>query len=52
MQRFPLNTSQPPTEIERKNIKLFVEEFAKRRTLDVTIFPENFLKWMELDHVV
>jgi organic radical activating enzyme len=44
--------SQTPTETERNNIKSFVREFAKRRALDVTIFPMSFLKWMELDYVV
>lgn len=43
---------QEPSDLERMNIKKFVQEFSKRRDLDLSIFPVNFLKWMELDNVV
>jgi hypothetical protein len=42
-----------PTELERLNLREFLIEFVRRRPgIDLTIFPESFLKWMELEHVV
>jgi len=42
-----------PTENERKGIKEFLSEFVSRRPdLRLDIFPQSFLRWIELDHVV
>ena len=42
-----------PTELERLNLREFLIEFVRRRPgLDLTIFPESFLKWVELEYVV
>jgi organic radical activating enzyme len=42
-----------PTEVERINLQKFLIEFVRRRPdLDLNIFPESFLKWVELKHVV
>ena len=36
-----------PTDQQRNNIKEFLKEFTRRRpTLDVTIYPKEFLDWM------
>jgi hypothetical protein len=42
-----------PTELERCNLREFLIEFVRRRSdLDLNIFPESFLKWMESEYVV
>ena len=42
-----------PNEIERLAIRDFLIEFtARRRDLTLSIFPETFLQWLELEHVV
>jgi len=44
---------QEPTELERLNLQEFLVEFTQRRPdLNLNIFPKNFLKWTELEHVV
>lgn len=53
--RDPIVTSmrQRPTETQRVNIKEFVTEFVRRRPdLNMDIFPETFINWLELQHVV
>jgi pyruvate-formate lyase-activating enzyme len=35
-----------PTDIERKDLKTFLFEFARRRNLDVGIFPKTFIEWI------
>jgi type VI protein secretion system component VasK len=40
-----------PTDKQRSNIREFLKEFTRRRpNLDVTIYPNEFLDWM--DYVV
>jgi organic radical activating enzyme len=42
-----------PNEIERLAIRDFLKEFtARRKDLTLDIFPETFLQWLELEHVV
>jgi hypothetical protein len=37
-----------PTEQQRMNIRDFLKEFTRRRpTLDITIYPKEFLNWIE-----
>ena len=37
-----------PTELQKNNIKKFLKEFTRRRPdLDVTIYPKEFLDWIE-----
>jgi hypothetical protein len=35
---------------QQKNCSIFVKEFARRRNLDLEIFPKSMLEW--LNHVV
>jgi hypothetical protein len=42
-----------PTETDRRNMSAFLKEFVRRRpNLDVNIYPQEFLKWLEIEHVV
>ena len=42
-----------PTDLERRNLREFLAEFVRRRPdLNLNIFPESFLKWLELEYVV
>ena len=42
-----------PTEQEKCDLKIFLKEFVKRRpNLSLTVFPNSFIKWLELEHVV
>ena len=38
------------TNAQRKNYSIFLKEFAQRRNLDLDIFPDSMLEW--LNHVV
>lgn len=38
----------PCKEEERKNLSIFLKEFARRRSLSLDIFPNHFLKWLEI----
>lgn len=38
----------PYEEKERKNLSIFLKEFALRRKLSLDIFPDHFLKWLEI----
>jgi MoaA/NifB/PqqE/SkfB family radical SAM enzyme len=38
----------PYEEKERKNLSIFLKEFARRRSLSLDIFPNHFLKWLEI----
>lgn len=41
--------SQPHNDIERKNLSMFLKEFSNRRKLKLDIFPDHFLKWLDLN---
>jgi hypothetical protein len=42
-----------PEEQHRLDLAVFLQEFTQRRTdLNYNIFPQTFLKWLELDNVV
>lgn len=42
-----------PTEQEKNDLAIFLKEFVKRRNnLSLTVFPDSFIKWLEIDHVV
>jgi organic radical activating enzyme len=42
-----------PTEQEKNDLTIFLKEFVKRRNnLSLTVFPDSFIKWLEIDHVV
>jgi organic radical activating enzyme len=36
---------------DKKNLKVFLQEFSSRRKLNLNIFPKTFLKWLDI-HVV
>lgn len=40
--------NQPYNEQQKKDCKKFLMEFSKRRNLSLDIFPEHFLKWLEI----
>lgn len=40
-----------PTEQQRQHLKSFLQQFSVRRSLNLNIFPESFLKWLDI-HVV
>lgn len=44
-----INTIRPdPTDADRKNMALWLKQFAKRRPdLDLSIYPKTFLDWLE-----
>ena len=44
------NMSVKPTLEQQQNCSVFVKEFARRRNLDLDIFPDTMLEW--LNHVV
>ena len=61
LETLPLTISQPilhslqatPTDVQRTNIRDFLIQFtARRKDLNLNIFPKTFLKWLEIDHVV
>ena len=31
---------------EREDLKAFLEEFARRRNLDIAVFPQQFQDWL------
>ena len=37
-----------PTEIQRLNFKNYLWEFSRRRNLDLSIFPNSLLQWLEI----
>jgi molybdenum cofactor biosynthesis enzyme MoaA len=39
--------SQPCTDQQRKELSIYVKEFARRRDLSLNIYPEHFLSWIE-----
>ena len=39
--------SQPCTDQQRKELAIYVKEFARRRNLSLDIFPKHFLSWIE-----
>ena len=39
-----------PTDAQRTQCQLFITEYAKRRNLDLDVFPNSMLQW--LNHVV
>jgi organic radical activating enzyme len=42
-----------PTEQEKSDLKIFLKEFVQRRpNLSLTIFPNSFIQWLEIEHVV
>jgi len=41
--------SQPYNDMERQNLSKFLKEFSNRRQLKLDIFPNHFLKWLDLD---
>lgn len=42
------NIAQPCTEDQRKNLSTYIKEFARRRNLNLDIYPAHFCKWLEL----
>lgn len=38
--------SQPCTEQQRKDLSVYVQEFARRRNLSLDIYPEHFRSWI------
>lgn len=43
----------PATEQDRINLREFLQQFVQRRAdLNLNIYPEKFLKWLEIDNVV
>jgi organic radical activating enzyme len=50
---FEKSLSPEPTDLQRKNIGEFLQEFVKRRSdLSLNIFPNEFLTWAGINHVV
>ncbi len=43
-----LEAGTVPTDTERKNLSMFITEFAKRRQLDLSIYPSSFLRWLNV----
>jgi molybdenum cofactor biosynthesis enzyme MoaA len=42
-----------PTDQEKNELTIFLREFVKRRkNLSLTIFPDSFIKWLGIEHVV
>ena len=39
---------QPYTDSQKQDLKKFLVEFARRRTLSLDIFPKHFLDWLEI----
>ena len=37
-----------PTPQQVYNLKCYIEEFASRRQLDMSIFPESFRSWIQV----
>jgi organic radical activating enzyme len=42
------SASQPYKDAERENLSIFLKEFSKRRNLKLDIFPDHFLKWLDI----
>lgn len=42
------NIQKPSTEKQRTDLAVYLSEFAKRRNLDLGIFPDSMLKWLNL----
>ena len=40
--------SQPCNDKEKNNLSIFLKEFSKRRNIKLDIFPEHFLKWLDI----
>jgi organic radical activating enzyme len=40
--------SQPCNDKEKNNLSIFLKEFSTRRNLKLDIFPEHFLKWLDI----
>lgn len=38
----------PCKEEQRKNLSVFLKEFSRRRKLSLDVFPEHFLRWLEI----
>jgi organic radical activating enzyme len=52
-QEFLQSLSPEPTDLQRKNIGEFLQEFVKRRPdLSLDIYPNEFLTWAGINHVV
>jgi len=37
-----------PTDIERKQLSLYLKQISQRRNLSLDVFPKTFIKWLEL----
>lgn len=35
-----------PTDLQRKNLSRYIQEFSQRRSLSLNVFPESFNKWI------
>lgn len=46
--RFIKSISQDHKDTERQNLAIFLKEFSNRRNLKLDIFPDNFLKWLDV----
>jgi hypothetical protein len=46
------NIKQPCSEESKIQCAHYLKEFSSRRDLDLDIFPEHFLQWLGLSHVV
>ena len=41
-----LMTDSIPTEVHRQHLKIYLQEFAVRRNLNLTCFPKSFITWI------
>jgi len=42
------SVSQEYSDSERKKLSVFLKEFTKRRNLKLDIFPDHFVKWLDI----